>query len=514
MNKLRIFISSVQSEFARERQMLYEYISKDALLGRFFEPFIFEYLPASGKKAQRAWLEQVERCDIYLGLFGKQYGFNLVDEISPTEREFDHARTHNKTRLIFLINTERHDRETKMQRLILKAENEVVRKKFSSPEELKTAVYAALVNYMEEKEIIRTVPFDAALCKGATLDNIDPERIRWFIELAREKRNFPLTKSATPEEILTHLNLLRPEGLTSAAILLFGLQPQRFFITAEVRCALFPGYVVEKPITSYQVYKGSVFQQVDAAVEFVLSRINLYIGDRSQSIDVPTRYELPPASVKEAIVNAIAHRDYSSNASVQVMLFRNRLEVWNPGQLPYHLSISKLKQPHASYPANPLLAEPLYLAGYIERMGTGIPDMVKECLEAGLKEPELKQDEAFKTILWRAETNTKQVARQDTLEVTPQENMQDAMQDTMQVTMQVEHLLEKLEGVMSREELQEKLVINNRDYFRRAYIIKALKAGLIAMTIPNKPNSKNQKYHLTEKGKALQSQLRKIKNHR
>lgn len=109
--------------------------------------------------------------------------------------------------------------------------------------------------------------------------------------------------------------------------------------------------------------------------------------------------------------NAIAHRDYSRTGSVQVMLFRNRLEIWNPGQLPYLLPISKLKFPHPSYPANPLLAESLYLAGYIERMGTGIPDMIRACLDAGLKEPEPSQEEAFKFTLWRNDQATDQVQR-------------------------------------------------------------------------------------------------------
>ena len=75
--------------------------------------------------------------------------------------------------------------------------------------------------------------------------------------------------------------------------------------------------------------------------------------------------------VAEAIVNAVAHRDYASNGSVQVMLFADRLEVWNPGGLPPSLTLAKLRLPHGSVPANPLLAEPLYLTQYIERMGTG-----------------------------------------------------------------------------------------------------------------------------------------------
>ncbi len=87
--------------------------------------------------------------------------------------------------------------------------------------------------------------------------------------------------------------------------------------------------------------------------------------------------------------------------------------------------------------------------------------------------------------------------------------MQVTMQDTMQLTMQVEQLILNLKEELSREELQEKMKIKNRDYFRKAYINEALNAGVVELTIPDKPNSKNQKYRLTEKGKAQQKQVKK-----
>ena len=75
------------------------------------------------------------------------------------------------------------------------------------------------------------------------------------------------------------------------------------------------------------------------------------------------------------------------------MLFADRLEIWNPGTLPASLTLEKLRQPHGSVPANPLLAEPLYLAKYIERMGTGTGDMIRRCVEARLatKRPSFRE---------------------------------------------------------------------------------------------------------------------------
>jgi predicted HTH transcriptional regulator len=191
--------------------------------------------------------------------------------------------------------------------------------------------------------------------------------------------------------------------LSNAAILLFGKAPQRFFISSEVKCAHFHGTRVEKPIPFYQIYKGNLFDLVDQAVNFVLSKIDYAVGERDHGAVVPAAYEIPPKVIEEAIVNAVAHRDYDSSASVQVMLFADRLEIRNPGQLPPMLSIEKLKSDHASYPRNPLIAETLYFARYIEKMGTGIQDMVKLCIEHGLSEPEFKMTDSFVTTIYRKE---------------------------------------------------------------------------------------------------------------
>ena len=103
------------------------------------------------------------------------------------------------------------------------------------------------------------------------------------------------------------------------------------------------------------------------------------------------------------------HRDYTSNGSVQVMLFRNRLEVWNPGQLPYGLTVNKLLEPHKSLPANPLIADPLFWTGYVDKVGTGTEDIVNLCKDKGLQSPEYHQEEDFRVVIWRKRRSKKQV---------------------------------------------------------------------------------------------------------
>jgi len=397
--RIKIFISSVQKEFAKEREVLANYITADALLGKFFEPFLFEHLPATDKSAQNIYLSEVENCDIYIGLMGAQYGYGDSEGISPTEREFDHATLHHKTRFIFIA--DRAKREKKEIAFIDKVQNVLVRKKFSNIADLKTSVYSALVNYLIEKEIIQTAPFDASTNNNATLDSIDNDKIRNFIRLAKAKRGFPLPETADAEALLTHLNLLKNNKICNAALLLFGENPQQFFITSEIRCASFYGTKVEKPIPSYKVFKGDVFELVDQALEFVLNKLDYRIETRKEHVQIPGQYEIPKEIIAEAIVNAVVHRDYTSNASIQVMVFRDRVEIWNPGTLPLGWTTDKLKALHNSMPANPLIAEPMYLTAYIERLGTGTTDMIEMAQKANLPEPEFIQEDMFRTIIYR-----------------------------------------------------------------------------------------------------------------
>ncbi|MDP8306033.1 MAG: hypothetical protein RAO75_05960 [Candidatus Chlorobium antarcticum] len=158
-------------------------------------------------------------------------------------------------------------------------------------------MYASLVRLLEERELIRFGPFDASFCRNALLDDLDEDKITRFLVLARCGRNFPLPDDTPPYEVLAHLNLLDKGRPTNAAILLFGKKPQRFLITSEVKCAHFHGYEVEKPIPSYQ------------AKDFILPKIDLWVGIRAKSTRVPTKYAIPQEVISEAIVNTIVHRD-------------------------------------------------------------------------------------------------------------------------------------------------------------------------------------------------------------
>jgi predicted HTH transcriptional regulator len=98
---------------------------------------------------------------------------------------------------------------------------------------------------------------------------------------------------------------------------------------------------------------------------------------------------------------------------MQVELYNNRLEISNPGQLPYGLTLEMLKSKHNSRPANPLIAHPLYLYGSIEQMGTGTEKMIDSCVEQGLNAPEFKDGYDFNVTFWRKENNSDNTANDD-----------------------------------------------------------------------------------------------------
>jgi ATP-dependent DNA helicase RecG len=306
-----------------------------------------------------------------------------------------------------------------------------VRRRFATTAELIAGLYAALVQWLEDRQLIRSGPFDASPCPQASLADLDAVRMAWFVDRARQVRGFPLPPNASPTELLSHLNLIDNGQPVNAAVLLFGRQPQRFLLSSEVKAAHFHGTAVAKPIPSYQVFKGTVFELVDQAVDFVLARLSFAVGTRAASTQAPAAYEIPPEVIREAIVNAVAHRDYTSNGSVQVMVFADRVEVWNPGSLPPSLSLAQLREPHGSIPANPLLAEPLYLTQYIERLGTGTGDMIRRCREAGLSEPVFALEDGFRISLGRPLPQpSSSVTTEETEEETKEEAEEGAPEET------------------------------------------------------------------------------------
>jgi predicted HTH transcriptional regulator len=397
-----LFVSSVQKELAKERAAIRDYVHGNSLLSMFFEVFLFEDLPAADRKPDEMYLNEVDRCSVYVGIFGNQYGVENKQGISPTEREFDLATDKCKYRIVFVKGSDDSARHAKINNLIGKAGSQVVRRRFTDTSDLTTQLYDALIKYLNDTGKLMNLPFDESECPGALLTDISAEMISWFLPKAREERKFSLNPGTPKESVLEHLHLLSGALPTYSAILLFGEDPQKFLPQAKVKCLHFHGMDIEKPVPSYQTYTGTVFEQADRAVDFVMSALNRRVAPRDKGPISDTGYEIPKPAVSEAIINAVAHRDYTSNASVQVMVFADRVEVWNPGCLPPDLTPERLREEHPSLPKNPRIADPLYLVHYIEEAGTGTLDMIGFCRKAELPEPDFEQrGTQFVVTLWR-----------------------------------------------------------------------------------------------------------------
>lgn len=488
--KFRVFISSVQSEFAEERIRLVDYIRKDALLGMFFEPFIFEEIHACDSTPQGVYLNEVKECDIYIGLLGCRFGHEVDSGVSATESEYELATKLQKTRLVFLKEVGR--REAKEARFVARVERSVIRKTFSDFESLRLAVYGALVRFLEQSGYVRSTPFDSAFDSGYTIEDIDADKVADYLDRARAARKITIPNDADKKWLLEKLDAVTTEGkISNAAVLLFAKAPQREFISSEVKCLQYWGDEVERPIPSYRFYQGGLIQMIEGALAFVMSRIDHEVSEPGGNGSARGIDELPELAVREAIVNAVCHRDYSDNGSVQVMLFRNRLEIINPGPLPKGWTVDRLLHTHDSKARNLVLAQALNWAGYVEKSGNGTEAIVRRCVQCGLRTPEYHPDNTdFKVIIWRRAqsghgqgTVRAQSGHSKGVYLSPRERCLELLTG----------------GEMRRKEIAAALGYPNQSGYLNRLLRDLVSDCLIERTLPDKPNSSQQRYRLTEK---------------
>lgn len=407
--RYQIFISGVQKELKAERRAVKDFIVNEPLLSEYFDVFLFEDISAKSKSAKSVFLGEVCDSDVYIGLIGYKYGSVNKENISPTEEEYRTAKEQDKTILVYVKGANgKNDkkRDPEVQRLIKEigdADQGVIRKRFNSIDELKILIHASLLDFLKEEGIVGRGAFDERICKDAKISDIEDEKVRWFLRMAKASRKYPLKEDAPIKDVFAHLDLIKDGKLTNASVLLFGKNPHKFFIQAEVKCLQFSGTEVRKPFVNYQVYSGNLFEQIDKARAFVLDAIKFPVIQKAGSARFERPYEIPEFAIQEAIVNAVAHRNYNNTSGVQVMVFADRVEVWNSGSLPSGLTVDDLKKPHTSFPANPYLANALYLADYAQRAGSGTIEMIEQCKAQRVPEPEfvLIRNKEFRSILPR-----------------------------------------------------------------------------------------------------------------
>lgn len=202
--------------------------------------------------------------------------------------------------------------------------------------------------------------WDRDICAGATLDDIDPALVKSYLTRARQVRQIDLDPDTPAETALDSLELLNHGRPTNAAILFFGRNPQRFIDSAEVRCAKFRGDDVTQSYANMKVMGGAVVGQIDQTELFIRDNIAKAAWMPKEMFEREESREYPPEAFREAVINAVCHRDYESSGNVQISISANSLEIMNPGLLPPTLTIESLKRRHSSKPRNRLIADLLF----------------------------------------------------------------------------------------------------------------------------------------------------------
>ena len=219
-----------------------------------------------------------------------------------------------------------------------------------------------------------------------TLEEVEPEALRRFAALARAR--LPYFDPSNPEQSMRNLNLLEGERLKNAGVLLFGKRSQRLFPQAQVRIGIFRG----TEILDSHDFTGTLWDQLDGAMarfrQVLKVRFDIQVEEPSlEGLQRKEIWEYPLEALREAVVNALIHRDYTYPADIQIRLEEDRLEIWSPGELPSPLTPEALYGPHSSVLRNPLIAQAFYFAEVIERWGTGTTRIIHLSREQGLPEP-------------------------------------------------------------------------------------------------------------------------------
>ena len=291
-----------------------------------------------------------------------------------------------------------------------------------------------------------------------------------------------------PMTVLENLHLVRDARVTHAGAWLLADDITRFTLQAGVTCAVFRGNS-KTHILDRKEFHGNLYAIYQDVMAYFQAKLNSALIPNAQGRD--ERLELPQNALREAVVNAIAHRDYHSTANVQVYIFQDRVEIVTPGGLPAGMREEDLGS--RSVPRNPLLFSMLYRMKLVEQIGSGIRRIHDACREHGVAEPtiDVSPDWVLVTFPRAVEAVTPHVAPHVTPHVTPH----------------VERLIATLQGEMSRLELMGALGLKDRHHFARTYLQPGLDSGMAEMTQPDRPRSRTQRYRLTELGQQVRGSL-------
>jgi ATP-dependent DNA helicase RecG len=236
--------------------------------------------------------------------------------------------------------------------------------------------------------------WDKYPAKNVSLEDIDIDNVNRYIRKARETGRKKVGDDEEPMQVLEKMNLITEGQPTWAAILLFSRQTNKFISQAAIHCGRFK----EKNIViDDRMIVGTVLEQIEEAMDFIRKNINVefVMTGRPQRDQI---WDYPLEALREALINAVCHRDYTIFSNIEVRIYDDKLIIRSPGFLPNGITLEELYKPHSSTLRNKGLAEVLYDTELIERWGSGIEKIQQHCLDAGLPEPILEEYQGFQVV--------------------------------------------------------------------------------------------------------------------
>ena len=229
---------------------------------------------------------------------------------------------------------------------------------------------------------------------GATRDDIDPDVLREFLEVWQERQGRPITRPI--DDVLAEMGWILPSGQpTVAGILLFGKNPSGFLPRCGITFVRFEGTQVrttggDRSYGRRVEIKGPLADVIKRMWDIIQEEIR--IGAVVRGLKREEQWVYPPTAIREALVNAVAHRDYHIRGrAIEVRMFSDRLEIYSPGGLPGFITLDNIVDEHFS--RNPRIVNGLYQWGYIEELGLGVDLMIEEMVNAGHPVPEFRANE-------------------------------------------------------------------------------------------------------------------------
>ncbi len=231
--------------------------------------------------------------------------------------------------------------------------------------------------------------FDELPADGANINHLDEKVVRKFVKKALQANR--ISPDAAQDDIVTvlsNLKLITEDGkIKNAAVLLFGKDPLRFFSSVTFKIGRFGDS--NHDLRFQDVIEGNIFEMPDKIIETLRAKY-LVSPIRYEGLQRIEELEYPEEALREAVLNAIIHKDYTS-VHIQLSVYDDKIILWNPGKLPEEIAIEDLKRKHPSIPRNKYIADVFFKAGYIETWGRGIQKIISGFIKAGHPEPTFEE---------------------------------------------------------------------------------------------------------------------------